>query len=72
MIEMDDRWHGAPPAWLGYVVVEDCDATFAKAKELGAHVIVPPNDIETVGRFAVVADPQGAVFAFIKLFAASN
>ena len=67
MIQMDDRWHGAPPAWMGYVHVEDCDATLAAAKELGATPFVPPTDIENVGRFAVVADPQGAVFAFLKL-----
>ncbi len=67
MIEMDDRWQGAPPNWLGYVMVDDCDATFAQANELGAQAFVPPTDIENVGRFAVIADPQGAVFAFIQM-----
>jgi predicted enzyme related to lactoylglutathione lyase len=67
MIPMDDRWGGAPPNWMGYVMVDDCDRTFAKAASLGAHPIVPPTDIEKVGRFAVVADPQGAVFAFIAM-----
>ncbi len=68
MIQMDERWHGAPSNWLGYVMVEDCDATFAKAKELGSQPYMPPTDIEKVGRFAVVADPQGAVFSFIQMF----
>jgi len=28
---------------------------------------VPPTDIPNVGRFAVIRDPQGAVFAIIKM-----
>ncbi len=67
MIEMDDRWHGAPPAWLGYVMVEDCDATFERATAHGARPIVPPAEIDGVGRFAVITDPQGAVLALIRL-----
>ena len=58
---------GVPPHWLNYVMVDDCDATFAQANELGAQAFVPPTDIENVGRFAVIADPQGAVFAFIQM-----
>ncbi|MEZ5967082.1 MAG: VOC family protein [Planctomycetota bacterium] len=67
MLEMNEGWGDAPPCWLGYVMVDDCDATFAKAASLGATPIVPPMDIDNVGRFSVIADPQGAVFAFIKL-----
>ena len=54
---------GARPHWLGYVAVPDTDATVARAQELGAKVRVPPTDIPTVGRFAVLADPQGASIA---------
>ncbi len=54
---------GAPPHWMAYVATPDTDATVAKAKELGANVFVEPTDIPSVGRFAVLADPQGAVFA---------
>lgn len=60
------RQMGAPPNWLGYVAVEDADATVARAKELGGSVFVPPTDIPNVGRFAVLADPTGAVFALIR------
>ena len=67
MIELDERWGGAPSNWLGYVMSDDCDATFGKVTALGAKPIMPPQDIENVGRFAVVMDPQGAVFSFIKL-----
>lgn len=52
-----------PPHWEAYFLVSDCDATAAKAKELGAQIYLGPMAIEHVGRFAVVADPQGAVFA---------
>lgn len=56
---------GAPPHWLGYVAVDDVDATSAQAEKLGGakhHVM----DIPDVGRFAVLADPQGAFFAVFK------
>ncbi len=54
---------GAPPHWLAYVAVPDVDATVKQAKKLGAKVHKEATDIPTVGRFAVLADPQGAVFA---------
>ncbi len=54
---------GAPPHWLAYIGIPDVDASVAQATQLGAKVLVDPRDIPTVGRFAVMADPQGAVFA---------
>jgi predicted enzyme related to lactoylglutathione lyase len=57
---------GAPPHWLAYVSVPDVDATLARAQELGGKTLVPAQDIPTVGRFAVIADPQGAVLALFK------
>jgi len=54
-----------PPHWLTYFATDDCDAIVAKAQGLGASVMVPATDIQP-GRFAVLADPQGAVFAVIK------
>jgi len=56
-----------PPYWLPYFAVADCDAAVERAESLGGHTIVPSMDIEHVGRFAVVADPQGATFAVIRL-----
>jgi uncharacterized protein len=52
-----------PPNWMPYFQVADVDACAAKAASLGANVGVPPSDIPNVGRFACIADPQGAVFA---------
>jgi predicted enzyme related to lactoylglutathione lyase len=53
----------APPHWLAYIAVPDVDATVTQAESLGARTMVPGTDIPTVGRYAVLADPQGAVFA---------
>ncbi len=54
---------GAPPSWLGYAKVDDVDAACATARELGGHVHRDGTDIADVGRFAILADPQGVVFA---------
>lgn len=62
----DAKKMGAPPHWMGHVQVADVDATVAKAKSLGANVYVPPTDIPTVGRFSVIADPQGAAISVFK------
>jgi predicted enzyme related to lactoylglutathione lyase len=61
------RAHGPHSAWIPYFAVDDCDAMAAKAKAGGATVFVEPRDIEKVGRFSVIGDPQGAMFAIIKL-----
>jgi uncharacterized protein len=52
-----------PSYWMPYFQVADCDASTAKAKELGAKPIVGPQDIPGTGRFAILTDPQGAMFA---------
>jgi hypothetical protein len=54
-----------PNHWMVYFAVDDCDATAAKAAELGGAVSVPPTDIAP-GRFAVLGDPNGAFFSIIK------
>ncbi|MFF3323795.1 VOC family protein [Streptomyces sp. NPDC002889] len=54
------------PYWLPYFTVTDCDATVAKARELGATVRMEPIDMEGVGRFAKLADPAGAKFAIMQ------
>ena len=56
---------GAPPHWMPYVAVPDVDATVRQAQGLGARVYVSPQDIPE-GRFAVLADPQGATFSVFK------
>jgi predicted enzyme related to lactoylglutathione lyase len=55
-----------PAMWTPYVGVDDTDAMCKKATDLGAAVLVEPMDVPTVGRFAILKDPQGAVFGIIK------
>jgi predicted enzyme related to lactoylglutathione lyase len=52
-----------PSFWLSYFMVADVDAAAAKATSLGAHVHAGPMTIPDGGRFAVLADPQGAAVA---------
>ena len=56
---------GVPNHWHVYFSVEDTDATAAKVKELGGTVVVEPFDTP-IGKMAVVADPQGAVFSLFQ------
>jgi predicted enzyme related to lactoylglutathione lyase len=55
-----------PPHWLAYFATSNCDASAAKARELGAKFLMPPATFEKVGRIAVIADPQGAAFAIFE------
>lgn len=57
---------GVPPHWIAYVAVDDVDAAAKRATELGGKIHKPGTDIPEVGRFAVVADPQGAVIALYR------
>jgi uncharacterized protein len=56
----------APPHWMIYIMVSDCDSAAAEAKELGGMVHMAPSTIENAGRMAILADPQGAVFALFQ------
>ena len=58
----DVKKAGAPPHWLSYIGTPDVDATCKDATARGGKVLKKPEDIPTVGRFAVIADPSGAVF----------
>ena len=69
MMQIDPNWGPVPAHWAVYVSVEDCDATVAKAVELGADVKAPAMEIPGVGRFACLGDPTGAVFSVITLSA---
>jgi len=52
--------------WSGYIMVNDVDQFASRVKDAGGKVSVEPQDIPNVGRFAVVADPQGAPFTLFK------
>lgn len=70
MMQIAPEWGEMPPNWSVYFAVEDCDATVARARELGATIEMEPMEIPDTGRFAVVQDPQGAVFMVIKMYVA--
>lgn len=65
MLSEEHKSAGVPPNWTGYVAVDDVDAAADKVKQLGGSVMRPPQDIPNIGRFAIVADPAGAVLAIM-------
>lgn len=65
-IPSDAKGRNVPPHWMGHVGVPDVDATAARVKELGGHILMGPEDVPDVGRFVVFKDPQGAVIAAFK------
>jgi uncharacterized protein len=58
--------HGARPAWIGYIAVDDVDTSVATIKAEGGAELMPAMDLPGVGRMAMVADPQGAPFYVMK------
>lgn len=66
MMRITPEMGPVPPNWLTYFACDDTDDVCAKAGAAGGAVFVPPTDIPP-GRFAVAADPQGAVFAVITM-----
>jgi len=54
-----------PPSWMTYFQVADLEAAMSKAKALGAELPMPAMDGPGL-RFAVVIDPQGAVFGLMQ------
>lgn len=55
-----------PPAWLGYIGVDDVDAAAADVAAKGGKIHRAPDDIPGIGRFAIATDPHGAVFALFS------
>jgi predicted enzyme related to lactoylglutathione lyase len=60
------RKGGGHPAWVGYVHTPDVEAAVEALKKAGGKVHRGPEDIPDVGRFAVVSDPQGAMFQLLQ------
>ena len=52
---------GAPPHWMVYISTPDADASAKKAESLGGTVL-HMLEFPDIGRMAIIADPQGAVF----------
>lgn len=65
MMTIPEQNSGMPPNWGVYVTVSNVDALLARVEKLGGKIIVPAQDIPSVGRFAVIQDPQGAMLSLI-------
>lgn len=57
---------GAMPCWLMYLGVDDVDASVGAITAAGGAALLQPFEIPNVGRIAMVADPQGAVFYVMR------
>jgi len=55
-----------PPHWSTYISVDDVDARLALCVDLGATIMVEPMDVPTVGRMALIKDPNGATVWLFK------
>lgn len=67
MMAIRPEWGEMPANWSIYFAVADLDDTIKRAKELGAADVSPPMEVEDVGRFAFLHDPQGAYVSFIQV-----
>jgi uncharacterized protein len=57
---------GVPPAWMGYIAVDDVKSYANKVKAAGGSIHRPPTEIPNVGTFAVAGDPFAAGFLLFK------
>ena len=68
MMQMSDEMFPAevPAHWGVCFAVADCDATTARARDLGATVTYEPMEMP-IGRFSGLIDPQGASLTVMRL-----
>ncbi len=59
---------GMPAHWGGFVTVDNVDSSAKQAEFLGGKILLEPRDIPNLGRFCVIADPQGAPLSLITYF----
>lgn len=62
----ETRDRGGRPGWIGYIGVDDVKAATARIRQAGGVAHREPDEIPNIGRFSVVADPQGAVFVLFQ------
>jgi uncharacterized protein len=66
LMPIPEHAQGVPPAWMGYVAVDDVAAYAEKVKTAGGAIHRGPTEIPGVGTFAVAGDPDGAGFLLFK------
>jgi predicted enzyme related to lactoylglutathione lyase len=60
------RAGGARPGWLGYVEVDDLEQAVQRVQSLAGTVHLGSTRAGEAGQFALVADPQGALFYLFR------
>jgi len=65
LLPIQPEWGGMPPHWMVYFGTDDLDAALTTVRDTGGTVDYAPMEIPGAGRFAGVADPQGAHFTLI-------
>jgi len=60
---------GTPAHWATYISVDNVDKRIEKVVEHGGKLIVPAMDVPTVGRMALISDPQDA---YVWIFTPEN
>ncbi len=66
ILQMDAQWGDMPPHWQVYFAVSDIDAVAGRVPALGGKILSGIDDT-SAGRFAVISDPTGAMFAAIQM-----
>lgn len=66
LLQIEPGWGDMPSRWTVYFGVDDCDRAISTAEGQGGRLLFPAMEIENVGRFAYLMDPQGALFAIIQ------
>lgn len=66
MMDMPADTAAMPPLWMIYFAVDNADEAVSAATQAGAVLHRPPADIPGTGRFALLADPQGAAFGVLQ------
>jgi predicted enzyme related to lactoylglutathione lyase len=66
MLPIPPGQSGGCPSWTGYISVDDCDAYVEKVVAAGGSILKPAVDVPGMLRFAVVTDPQGAIFVLMN------
>src|SRR6187551_1128129 len=54
-----------PSHWIQYIGTRDVDGTADAAVRAGGSVVKAPTNMQGAGRYALLADPQGAMFAIL-------
>jgi uncharacterized protein len=60
------QFQGIPPHWATYLAVDDVDSRLEKVTANGGKIVVPALDVPTIGRMALIQDPQGATIWIFK------